>query len=412
MGGENSMHHLEREVTGGVDTHSEQHVAAVVDEAGRILGTEAFPATGKGYRQLLSWMGSYGCLVKVGVEGTGSYGAGLARYFSDESVTVVEVNRPNRQARRRRGKSDTTDAEAAARAALNGEATGTPKSADGPAEALRALRVARRSAVKARTQAANQLRDLMVTAPEELRVKMRGLRTQERVAICARLRPGSYLEPNEATKAAMRCLARRHQELTVEIEDLDAVIAPLCHHANPALLSALGVGPEVASALLVAAGDNPDRMHSEGSFASLCGSSPVEASSGKVTRHRLNRGGNREANNALWRIVMVRLACDNRTQIYADRRRAEGKSKKEVLRCLKRYVAREVYYLLVSPPVITDVAELRERRVANGITLATVAAQLGTWASRVSALERGLTHNQDLAHRYRDWLDDRARLSA
>jgi transposase len=406
------MHDQQRDVTGGVDTHADQHVAAVVDGAGRTLGTAPFPTTAAGYRHLLTWMRSFGRLVNVGVEGTDAYGAGLARHLAGEGVSVVEVNRPNRQARRRRGKSDTTDAEAAARATLNGEASGAPKSADGPVEALRALRVARRSAMIARTQASNQLRDLVVTAPEELRAKLRGLDTDARVELCARLRPGAVFEPSEATKLTMGCLARRHQELTAEIAELDAAIVPLCEQANRALLSATGVGPEVASALLVASGDNPERMRTEGSFAALCGSSPVEASSGKVVRHRLNRGGNREANSALWRIAMVRLNGDRRTQEYAARRRMEGKSDREIMRCLKRHIAREVYALLTNPPAVPLGSELRPRRMAAGITLATVAKEIGSWPIHISQLERGLEHNGDLARRYENWLDTRSRQAA
>lgn len=406
------MHDRRREVTGGVDTHGDRHVAAVVDGVGRILGTEAFPATPAGYRRLLSWMSGLGELVQVGVEGTGAYGAGLARHLRGEGVAVVEVNRPNRQARRRRGKSDTTDAEAAARAALNGEADATPKTADGPVEALRALRVARRSALKARTQAANQIRDLVVTSPEQLRAQLRQLGTTERVEVCARFRPGPASDPAEATKRSLRCLARRHQALGAELDELDHAIAALCARVNPALLAAPGVGPEVASALLVAAGDNPERMADEAGFAALCGSSPVEASSGKIVRHRLNRGGNREANQALWRIAMVRLTCDRRTQEYAARRRAEGKTQREILRCLKRYIAREVFRLLVDPPPVPAGADLRARRNSAGITLDVVAEALGTWATRISELERGLKHNAELATRYQLWLDQKSSRAA
>lgn len=406
------MHHEQPHVTGGVDTHSDNHVAAVVDSAGRILGTETFPADVAGYRRLLAWMRRYGQLERVGVEGTGAYGAGLARHLSSESVDVVEVNRPNRQTRRRRGKSDTTDAEAAARAALNGEANGRPKAADGRVEAMRALRVARRSALKARTQAANQIRDLIVTAPDELRTRLRSVGTDARVEICAGFRPGAATDPGEATKRSLRCLARRHRELSAEIAELDEAITALCTEVNPALLGARGVGTDVASALLVAAGDNPERLRSEASFAALCGSSPVEASSGKITRHRLNRGGNREANNALWRIVMVRLTCDATTQAYASRRRSQGKTDREILRCLKRYVAREIYRLITAPPAVPAGAELRAARAEAGISLAVAAEALTTWPTRISELERGLKHDTELATRYQLWLNGQSRPQA
>ncbi len=399
------MQDQDREVTGGVDTHRDQHMAAVVDTAGRILGTEAFPATAAGYGQFAAMDAT------TWPPGQGGRGrdwllwAGLARYMAGEGVAVVELNRPNRQTRRRRGKSDPTDAEAAARAALNGEADGLPKTADGAAEALRALRVARRSAMKARTQAANQIRDLIVTAPDELRARVSHLETDQRVAVCARFRPGTPAEPAEATRRSLRCLARRHVDLSAEIDELDGAIGQPCAQANPALLSARGVGPDTASALVVAAGDNPERMRSEASFAALCGASPVEASSGRTVRHRLNRGGNREANHALWRIVMVRLSHDKTTQAYAQRRRAEGRSDKEIIRCLKRYIAREIYRLLTNPPIIPAGAALRQRRQQAGIPLRVVAEAISSWPTRISELERGLKHDVDLATRYSLWLD-------
>lgn len=400
------MQQHDRAVTGGVDTHSDQHVAAVVDDVGRILDTSAFPATGAGYQGLLRWMASFGTISRIGVEGTGAYGSGLARYLATQGIEVVEVNRPNRQVRRRRGKSDTTDAEAAARAALNGEAAAIPKAADGPIEALRALRVARRSALKASTQASNQIRDLVVTAPEELRARLRDLDTGQRIAICARLRVGQVTNALEATKAALVSLARRHQDLSREIAGLDATIATLTAQANPGLLGAFGVGPDTASALLVAAGDNPDRMASEASFAALCGASPVEASSGKVVRHRLNLGGNREANHALWRIVMVRLSRRHGpTLAYYERRREEGHSDREIMRCLKRYVAREVYRLITRPEAVPSGDQLRAAREACDLPLRVPADQLGCSINTISRLERGVIHNAELASRYRVWLD-------
>jgi len=337
-------------VTGGVDTHAEVHVAGVVDQAGRVLGTQEFPATAKGYQAALAWMRGRGELVRVGVEGTGSYGAGLARYLAAEGVEVTEVIRPNRQARRRRGKSDAADAVAAALAALNGEASGVPKSGDGAVESIRALQVARRGAVKARTQAGNQLRDLIVTAPEQLRGKLAGLATAQRVALAARFRPGDLACPAEATRAAMAAVARRHQALTAEITRLDTSLEALAEHAAPpGFLAKKGVGTQVASILLATAGDNPGRLRTDASFAALCGASPVDASSGKQIRHRLNRGGDRQANSALWRIVFTRMTCDPRTRAYVARRTAEGKTTTEIMRCLKRYVAREIYKALAVP---------------------------------------------------------------
>ncbi len=336
-------------VIGGVNTHKDVHVAAVIDERGKILDTASFRAATPGYRELASWLQSFGELVKVGVEGTGAYGAGLARHLGNEGIEVVEVNRPNRQARRRRGKSDTVDAEAAARAALNGEATVVPKARGSLVESVRVLRVAFTSARDSRTRVALQIRDLIVTAPDQLRTVLGPLSTAERVARGARFQvTGDVADPVVGTKLALRTLARRYETLSAEMAELEATLDQLTARANPALRGAKGVGPDVAAILLTAAGDNPDRLRSEAAFAAMCGVSPIEASSGKTVRHRLNRSGNRQANHALWRIVMVRLSTgDPATKAYVERRTAEGKSLREIVRCLKRHVAREVYRHLV-----------------------------------------------------------------
>ena len=402
----------ELEIYGGVDSHLDNHVAAVVDSTGRIRGVESFPADSVGYRALHRWMRRQGRLVRVGVEGTGAYGAGLARHLSTAGVDVVEVNRPNRQTRRRRGKSDTVDAEAAARAALNGEATAVPKSHDGMVESIRVLRIAFCSTRGTRTRLSNQLRDLIVTAPDELRATLEPLRTDDRVARCARFLPGAPTDPVEATKAAMKALARQHQAMTADLDRLRAQIDDLTAEVNPAMRAARGIGPDVASILLIAAGDNPERLHSEAAFAALCGASPVEASTGKTIRHRLNAGGDRQANHALWRIVMVRLTCDPATQAYAARRRAEGKTTREIVRCLKRYVAREVYGLLTNPQPVTPTADLRPARHAAGITLAVAATALGTQPARLSEIERGVRRPSELEDRYRTWLHQQQPLDA
>jgi transposase len=334
-------------VVGGVDTHADLHVAAALDSTGRLLGTESFTADPAGHRRLLAWLRAFGSVEVVGVEGTGSYGAGLTRHLLAEGVRVVEADRHSRRVRRRRGKSDTVDAEEAARAALSGEARAVPKARDGDVECIRALRVVRRSAMKSRVQAIHQMRMLLVSAPDDVRERLRSLRFGELVRRCARLRVGEVTGPSTATRLALRELALRVQALDAQIARLDAEIAPLVARAAPSLLALPGVGPDTAAALLVAAGDNPRRLASEASFARLCGTTPLEASSGKVTRHRLNRGGDRQANHALWRIVLVRMGRDPRTQAYVERRLKEGLTKREVMRCLKRYVAREVYSHLV-----------------------------------------------------------------
>ncbi len=402
------MAEYEPGIYGGVDTHLETHVAAVVDSTGRIVAVESFRADGTGYRSLAVWMAGHGELVRVGIEGTGAYGAGLARHLAGLGVEVVEVNRPNRQTRRRHGKSDTIDAEAAARAALNGEATATPKSHDGLVESIRVLRVAFCSTRSTRTRLSNQLRDLILTAPEQLRRALEPLSTVDRVVRCARFLPGPSTDPTEAAKAAMKILARQHQAMTIDLDRLRGQLDDLTLAANPALRAANAIGPDVASILLVAAGDNPERLTSDAAFAALCGASPVQASSGKTTRHRLNSGGNRQANHALWRIAMVRLTHDPATQAYAARRRAEGKTPREIIRCLKRAIAREVYGLLTNPQPLTDTTDLRPARHAAGITLTTVATELGTHPSRISELERGTRRPRELEHRYRTWLDQQA----
>lgn len=312
-------------VTLGVDTYADVHVGVALDDLGRRVGTHTIPTTPAGYAELVAWVGSFGTLERIGLEGTGSYGAGLARWRRERGFTVLEVERPNRQTRRRRGKSDPLDAEAAARAVLAGTATGQPKAGDGPVEMVRALQVARRSAVRARTQAANQLHALVVTAPERLREQLRPLSLRQCVKTAAAFRPGATLAtPTATTKLALRCVARRSQQLSAEIEVLDTQLTRLISHVAPALLAIKGVGTDTAAVLLAAAGDNPERLRSEAAFAHLCGVAPIPASSGKTARHRLNRGGNRDANRALHILAVRRLAWDPRTRAYAARHTAPG----------------------------------------------------------------------------------------
>jgi transposase len=343
-----------RPVTGGVDTHRDTNHAAVVDDLGRDLGDAEFPTTPAGYRRLLAWMNMFGTLMGVGVEGTGAYGAGLARHLRRAGVVVIEVNRPDRAMRHAKGKSDPVDAYAAARATLSGTASVGPKTHDGLVEAIRAVRVARRGAIKARTQAMNQLRALLITAPEDMREQLRHLPPHALIETCARLRPTAAgvdlprcSDPVlAATKAALRRMARRYQQLQAEVAEHDADLAALLQAAAPQLLALPGVGPEVAGQLLTTAGDNPERLRSEAAFAHLCGVAPIPASSGQTRRHRLNRGGDRRANCALHFVALSRLRHDPRTQAYAERRTKEGLSRREIIRCLKRYVAREIYQAL------------------------------------------------------------------
>lgn len=336
-----------QEITGGIDTHADTHTVAALDQLGRHLGNATFPATSAGYGELLGWLEEHGPVAAVGIEGTGSYGAGLARYLTSQGTALVEVDRPDRRARRKHGKSDPADAIAAARAVQAGTATGTPKTHDGVVESIRALRVARSGAIKSRTAAINALRQTLITAPAELREQMAALGQAELIATCARLRPTEDLrDPTQGIKTALRRIARRCQHLSEEITDADRELKSLIIATAPALVEQVGVGIEVAGQLLITAGDNPDRLRSEAAFAALCGVSPLPASSGRTDRHRLNRGGDRAANCALYTVVMVRMRYDQRTRDYVARRTEQGLSKREIMRCLKRYVARELLPLI------------------------------------------------------------------
>ncbi len=332
-------------VTGGVDTHADVHVAAAVDHNGGLLGIESFDADQAGFEELLGWLVGFGPVEQVGVEGTGSWGVGLSRFLADHDVTVVEVDRPNRQKRRKEGKSDPTDAVAAARAAISGEASVTPKSRNGPVEQIRVLMVARRSAREQRIQTLNQLRHLVFTAPEEIRVRYKDRPKTGLVKEAANMRPNQGSDPViYTTNLMIRNLARRIQVFNAEMREIDGMLTALVQQTAPSLLALYGAGTDTAASLLVAAGDNPDRIRSEGSWAHLCGTTPLPANSGKVTtRYRLNRGGDRQANAALYRIVLTRMSSDPETRRYVTRRRDEGLNTAEIMRCLKRYVSRQTY---------------------------------------------------------------------
>ncbi|MGC0252511.1 IS110 family transposase [Pseudactinotalea sp. Z1748] len=354
---------------------------------------------------MLSFITSLGRITTIGVEGTNSYGAELARFLRQGGVVVVEAIRPTRQVRRLRGKSDPIDAYAAAHTVLAGHDLPTPKNADGDAEAIRVLTIARRSALKARTAAAVQIKSLLVTAPEALRARFRGLNDADLHAQLAAVRPGPATEGIQpATLTAMRHLARRHRALTTEITELETDLDTLVTRVAPALRAAHGIGPVTAAPLLIAAGDNPDRLTSEASFAALCGAAPIPASSGKTTRYRLNPGGDRQANAALHQIILVRMTCDPRTRSYIAKRTAQGKSDKEVMRYLKRAVAREVYHHIVHPQPVPQVDDLRPLRHAKGMTLQTIADHFNVWPAHISTIERGKRRDDDLANRYREWL--------
>lgn len=343
-----SVNHPNKQLILGVDTHLDLHVAVLINTLGQVICTAEFATNSTGYVKLLRWCQSFGHLTKAGVEGTGTYGAGLSRFLSNHQITVYEVNRPNRARRRLRGKSDPTDAENAARAVLADEAKAIPKTQNGSVEAMRFLLIARRSAVKARTQAINQIRAILITAPDDIRLKY--LKSSQSACIegCVNMTAmdGSILL--ETLSISLNLLAKRWLNLTEELRKIDKNLKKITRTTAPTLMSQYGVGSYVAATLLVTAGDNPERLKKESSFAALCGVSPIEASSGKTVRHRLNRGGSRIANNAIWTITLIRMRSDPCTQQYIARRTKEGMSLKEIQRCLKRYIIRGLFPIILN----------------------------------------------------------------
>ena len=336
-------------VVAGVDTHQGTHHAAVIDRDGRLLADREFPANGPGYQRLLDWVAGHGLVQGIGVESTGGYGAGLTRHLLVAGVEVFEVNRPERATRAMLGKSDPIDAAAAARQVLTGRATARPKITSGAVESLRMVKIPRDSAVRDRTGAYNQLRDLVTTAPTVIHDELIGLSGVRRVSRAARFRPDpTRLEdPVQAAKAAMRSLARRIQALNAEIAEADQTIDQLTARLVPSLRAMSGVGPQTSARLVITAGENIDRMRNEATFAKLTGVAPLPASSGKRNnRHRLNRGGDRQANSALHMIVINRLSRHTETRTYYARRQAENLTNLDIVRCLKRHLARSVYRAL------------------------------------------------------------------
>ena len=335
----------------GVDTHKDLHVAVALDELGVRVGQLIIPATTDGYAQLEQWSLASGTPVAFGIEGTGSYGAGLTRFLRQRDYRVIEVNRPDRSGRHRVGKTDPLDAEAAARAVIAGVATAIPKSADGTVELIRVLKVARDTAVRARSQALITLKTLVITAPAELRETLAPLADKSLIERCARFRAGSVTTPLAAAKHALQALGRRWQQLHEEVQLHDTELDRLTQDRAPELRAAFGIGTDTAAEMLIVAGDNPRRVHSDAAFAALCGVAPLPASSGQTTRHRLSRAGHRQANAALYRVVIVRMRWHQPTIAYVKRRLEEGKTKREIIRCLKRYVAREIYRYLTREPI-------------------------------------------------------------
>ena len=393
-------------VVAGVDTHKDtHHVAVLAVGTGARLGDLKVPATPAGYDQLLSFVASFGAIRLIGIEGTSSYGAGLARSLATAGVSIREVIRPKR-AQRRRGKSDPIDAYAAAAQALaEPETLPVAKTNDGPVEQIRVLMAVRRSAMKARVAAHRQITCLLITAPEALKARFTDLTGNRLIDTLATTRPGpATTSVSAATGQALRRLARRHQNLTAEIDEIDTELHTLTIQAAPTMLATKGYGVITTATLLISAGDNPDRLRTEASFAALCGAAPIPASSGKTTRHRLNRGGDRQGNWALHQIALVRLSTDTRTKTYAAKLRAAGKSKKDVLRCLKRAIAREAWHLLVHPTPAPRTDDLRTLRHQRGLTLTQVDQHLSTAPTRISELERGTRPDILLSNAYREYL--------
>ncbi|MET4004791.1 transposase [Arthrobacter sp. UYCu511] len=396
-------------VIAGIDTHADTHHVALITDYGKHLGDRKFLAVGSGYREIAAYLTSFGPVTAVGVEGTGSYGAELARVLAEHGFSIREVNRPNRAERRLRGKSDPLDAYQAAESVLADRGTSTPKARDGYVEALRVLRTARTSAMKARTALLNQISGVLTSAPDEVRAKYRGMTSEARVKAMVVSRPsGDPADPVVATLMTLKRMGARHRFLSEEIDETDAALAAIVSTYAPELLDVNGVGTVVASQLLVTFGDNPERMVSEGAFAALAGVAPVPASSGKTRRHRLSRGGDRQANSSLYRIVVVRMSTDARTRAYVAKRTEDGLSKKDIIRCLKRYVAREIFHVMQNPRPAPLTNDLRTLRLELGLTQVIVAAALGTWPATISRIEHGKSRDREAIARYRTWVEEQS----
>lgn len=335
-------------VIGGVDTHKDRHCAVAIDMVGSELGCRFFPTNAEGYAELISWLESFGELDRLGVEGSGGYGAGLCAFAQSKGIDVIEVSWPDKAERRRRGKNDQMDAYHAAASVLSGRAHSPAKDRRKEVEGLRALKVAYEGAIKARTAAKNSLHALVVAAPDQMRAKLRMLSTKELVNACASFRIPSKenLDTERATKVSLRLVARRIQALDKEVLELDELIDAMTQKLAPKTRALPQVGPQCAATLILCAGANPDRLKSEASFSALCGTSPVPVSSGRSDRHRLSLAGDRQANSAIYLIAIGRMRSPGESRDFIAKRIASGKTKKEAIRMLKRYIAREVFYTL------------------------------------------------------------------
>lgn len=390
-------------IVAGADTHADTIHVAAITMTGEVIGDREFPTTRSGYTAAIRYLNSLGQLERIGVEGTASYGAGFTRAVIATGIEVVEVTRAVKSTRRLKGKSDPLDAYSAARTALAGDGLATPK--DDATSGLRALHIARRSAIKHRTAVINQIKAMLVSAPDSVREKYRGLTTLRMIEAIARCRPDAQADPwAQSMLLAAKMLAQRAQFLESQAEILENQIEAFVTAANPGLRAAYGVGTDTAAQLLITAGANPHRLHSEAAFAALCGVAPVPASSGKTNRHRLSRGGDRAANNALFRIALVRMSSHQPTKDYAQRQLLNGHSKKEILRKLKRAIAREIFKLLTRQIAVPEYTDLRPARQAKNITVTAAANHFGVWPTVISRIERGLQRDDTFADTYRNWL--------
>lgn len=389
-------------VFAGVDTHKDTHTLCLLDRMGRRIGTFKFDADAKGYDALAGKIGDPATCAGVGIEGTGSYGAGLTRRLVELGYCVYEVMVPGR-ARRKPGrpKSDPADAEVAARQVIARTNLSKPKDQSGWTEDLRQLMIARDRLVQATSAMINAAKSLIVTAPEDLRRSLAKLSRKDLRGALSALDPGAG-----GVVLALGALGRAWDLQDREADAIEDKMKEILEANAPALLAIFGCGTVSAAALAVAGGGNPERLGSEAEFASLCGVAPLLASSGKTERHRLNRGGDRRANRALYQIAVTRMSYDQRTKDYVEKRRRDGKSKKETIRCLKRYIAREVFRALRHPFEIKGPSwkGLRPARQALGITLVEAGRALNVGFQKVSYAETGRLMNVRFLEEYDAWL--------
>jgi transposase len=340
----------------GVDTHKHIHVAAVMDTVGGILSTLTIPTDTGGFRQLLAWAEGFGRILAFGIEGTGSYGATLTSFLRRHDIKVVEAGRPDRRLRRANGKSGTLDAENAARSVLAGFATAIPKTADGAVEMIRQLKVVHDSAVVNRSSTMIMMKAMLVHGTDEMRRETNRMSRPKLARHLAASRPRNLDTPDDALRHSVRTLARRWLALDAEAKELEELIEALVRSTAPQLLEQFGIGVDTAAEILIVAGDNPERIHSEAAFAKLAGIAPVPTGSGMSSgKHRINHGGHRQLNAAIYRTVIVRMRFHEPTIAYVARRTAEGRSKRDIIRCLKRYVIREVYHLVKAHPTTGEI---------------------------------------------------------